>query len=171
MAPSAKILSFAQKSPRGSRARKSQSCTKALKNQGKSGKNLYRRNGAGLIPVTSSKRTSLWIQRFPARPGTIQGGVFAVLWWFLGVEAGCVVPWRSLTAADRSLGGVTQGLARCVEAESVKKCGLASKSSAPRQTSTASRSHRSTRKRQGPKEGPETEFEKPGHVGFGPSMC
>jgi len=36
-------------------------------------------------------------------------------------------------AADRSLGGVTQGLARCVEAESVKKCGLASKGSAPRQ--------------------------------------
>ena len=43
-------------------------------------------------------------------------------------------------AADRSLGGVTQGLARCVEAESVKKCGLASKS-------TASCSHRSTRKK------------------------
>ena len=40
---------------------------------------------------------------------------------------------ESLTAADRSLGGVTQGLARCVEAESVKKCGLASKGSAPRQ--------------------------------------
>ena len=38
-----------------------------------------------------------------------------------------------LTAADRSLGGVTQGLARCVEAESVKKCGLASKGSAPHQ--------------------------------------
>ena len=38
-----------------------------------------------------------------------------------------------LTAADRRLGGVTQGLARCVEAESVKKCGLASKGSAPRQ--------------------------------------
>ena len=38
-----------------------------------------------------------------------------------------------LTAADRSLGGVTQGLARCVEAESLKKCGLASKASAPRQ--------------------------------------
>ena len=38
-----------------------------------------------------------------------------------------------LAAADRSLGGVTQGLARCVEAESVKKCGLASKGSAPRQ--------------------------------------
>jgi len=38
-----------------------------------------------------------------------------------------------LTAADRSLGGVTQGLAQCVEAESVKKCGLASKGSAPRQ--------------------------------------
>ena len=36
-----------------------------------------------------------------------------------------------LTAADRSLGGVTQGLARCVEAESVEKCGLASKGSAP----------------------------------------
>jgi len=32
-----------------------------------------------------------------------------------------------LTAADRSLGGATQGLARCVEAESIKKCGLASK--------------------------------------------
>lgn len=78
---------------------------------------------------------------------------------------------EALTAADRSLGGVTQGLARCVEAESVKKCGLASKGSAPRQTSTASCSHRSTRKRQGPKEGPETEFEKPGHVGFGPSVC
>ena len=38
-----------------------------------------------------------------------------------------------LTAADRNLGGVTQGLARCVEAESVEKCGLASKGSAPRQ--------------------------------------
>ena len=38
-----------------------------------------------------------------------------------------------LTAVDRSLGGVTQGLARCVEADSVKKCGLASKGSAPRQ--------------------------------------
>ena len=38
-----------------------------------------------------------------------------------------------LTAADRSLGGVTQGFARYVEAESVKKCGLASKGSAPRQ--------------------------------------
>ena len=38
-----------------------------------------------------------------------------------------------MTAADRSLGGVTQRLARCVEAESVKKCGLASKGSAPRQ--------------------------------------
>ena len=38
-----------------------------------------------------------------------------------------------LTAADRSLGGVTQGLAQCVEAESAKKCGLASKGSAPRQ--------------------------------------
>ena len=36
-----------------------------------------------------------------------------------------------LTAADRNLGGVTQGLARCVEAESVEKCGLASKGSAP----------------------------------------
>ena len=30
-----------------------------------------------------------------------------------------------LTAVDRSLGGVTQGFARCVEAESVKKYGLA----------------------------------------------
>ena len=29
-----------------------------------------------------------------------------------------------LTAADRSLGGVTQGLARCVEAESVKNVAL-----------------------------------------------
>ena len=38
-----------------------------------------------------------------------------------------------LTAADRSLGGVTQGLARCVEAESVKKYGLASKGLALRQ--------------------------------------
>jgi len=26
-------------------------------------------------------------------------------------------------------------------------------------------------KRQGPKERPETEFEKPGHVGFGPNVC
>lgn len=69
-----------------------------------------------------------------------------------------------LTAVDRSLGGATQGLARCVEAESVKRFSSASKS-------TASRSYRSTRKRQGPKEGPETEFEKPGHVGFGPSVC
>ena len=94
------------KSPRGSRARTSQSRTKALKNQGKSGKNLYRRNGAGSILVTRSKRTSLWIQRFPARPGTIQGGVFAVLWRFWGVEAGCVVPWRSLW---RRLIGASEG--------------------------------------------------------------
>ena len=57
-----------------------------------------------------------------------------------------------LTAVDRSLGGVTQGFARCVEAESVKRFSSTSKS-------TASRSYRSTRKRQGPKEGPETEFE------------
>ena len=40
MAPSAKILSFAQKSPRGSRARTSQSRTRAVKNQGKSGKSF-----------------------------------------------------------------------------------------------------------------------------------
>ena len=32
-----------------------------------------------------------------------------------------------LTAADRSLGGVTQGLARCVEAESVKSVALRQK--------------------------------------------
>ena len=128
-----KYCHLLKKSHRGSRARTSQSRTRALKDQGKSGKNLYRRNGAGSIPITRSKRTSLWIQRFQARPGTIQGGVFAVLWRFWGVEAGCVVPWRSLTAADRSLGGVTQGLARCIEAESVNKCGLASKGSAPRQ--------------------------------------
>jgi len=56
--------------------------------------------------VLISTRTSLWIQRFPARPRTIQGGVFAVLWRFWGVEAGCVVPWGaqsvpiSLLAAD-----------------------------------------------------------------------
>ena len=46
----------------------------------------------------------------------------------------------------------------------VKRLSSASKS-------TASCSHRSTRKRQGPKERPETEFEKPGHVGFGPNVC
>ena len=47
----------------------------------------------------------------------------------------------------------------------------ASKGSAPRQKVRPRAPYRSTRKRQGPKEGPETEFEKPGHVGFGPSVC
>nr|DAN49743.1 MAG TPA: hypothetical protein [Caudoviricetes sp.] len=56
--------------------------------------------------VLISTRTSLWIQRFPARPRTIQGGVFAVLWRFWGVEAGCVVPWRSLW---RRLIGASEG--------------------------------------------------------------
>jgi len=165
MAPSAKILSFAQKSPRGSRARKSQSCTKALKNQGKSGKNLYRRNGAGLIPVTSSKRTSLWIQRFPARPGTIQGGVFAVLWWFWGVEAGCVVPWRSLWWR---LIGASEGWLRGSLGASRQK---ASKSVALRQkVQLRVKKYGLVLSQINQKEGSETEFGKPGHVGFGPSV-
>ena len=66
--------------------------------------------------------------------GKCQGGVFAVLGRFSGCGIrSCGAVEGPLTAADRSLGGVTQGLARCVEAESVKKCGLASKGSAPRQ--------------------------------------
>ena len=65
-----------------------------------------------------------------------------------------------LTAADRSLGGATQGFARCVEAESVKKVQLRVKKVRPRAPTDQ------PEKRQGPKEGPETEFEKPGHVGF-----
>ena len=65
---SAKILSFAQKSPRGSRARKRQSCTKALKNQGKSGKNLYRQNGAGDGNRTRAVSLGSWSSTIELHP-------------------------------------------------------------------------------------------------------
>ena len=89
---------------------------------------------AGSIPVTRSTRTSLWIQGIPARPGSVQGGVFAVLGRFSGCWGWvrCAVEWLP-TGVDHSLGGVSQRLARCVKAGSVKKYGLASKGSAPRQ--------------------------------------
>ena len=68
---------------------------------------------------------------------------------------------ESLTAADRSPGGVTQGLARCVEAESVKNVALR-QSVQLRVKKYSLVLTQINQKRQGPKERPETEFEKTG---------
>ena len=47
------------------------------------------------FPSSAPKERHSGYKGFRAQPGTIKGGVFAVLWRFWGVEAGCVEPWRS----------------------------------------------------------------------------
>lgn len=89
---------------------------------------------AGSIPVARSNRTSLWIQRFPAQPESVRGGVFGVLGLFSGWRGRvCGAVEESLTAADWSTGTSSQWVACPAEGGRVKKYGLASKGSAPRQ--------------------------------------
>lgn len=44
----------------------------------------FQAEDAGSIPVIPSNRTSLWIQRILAPPGSVRGGVFTVLVQFSG---------------------------------------------------------------------------------------